>query len=115
MTGPPARTLASELVLATRQLLRALEEGSADGELASLVDEQLEAFNRFSARVTARTPEIADDVETLLELDRRIMEVANDQAKRLLAQRREMTQQQSVARAFRPSEESSPRFFTQRI
>ena len=103
---------------ATRALLGALEEGGAGEEIEPLIAAQREAFNAFSLACDpdeARTSLVEKDIEELLELDRRIVSVAEAQSAGLHWQQRKMSRQQSAARAFRSVEEAPPRFFNQRI
>ncbi len=109
---------ARTLVEATRALLSALEGAQSDDEVADLVAAQHEAFDAFSLRCDPDAPRSAAlerDIDELLELDSRIVEVARTRAARLLEQSRSMSSQQTVARAFRSAEQAPPRFFTQRI
>ena len=109
---------ADRLVRATRALLVALEESGAEAEVAALIDAQREAFNAFSLSCdpdAPRSSQVERDIHELLELDRRIVAVAEAQSAGLHWQQRKMSRQQSAARAFRFAEEAPPRFFNERI
>ncbi len=107
-----------ELVEATRALLSALEAWQDEDEIGDLELAQREAFNAFALQCDpdAERPACVErDIDELLELDRRIVEVARERSVRLLAQRRSVSTRQNAARAFRSQEEAPPRFFNQRI
>ncbi len=110
--------LSGELLLQTREVLEALQEGSVADEVDRLVERQRESFSNFSRQCDVDVPldvSTRANVDEVVKLEEEIVTSLRRQCQGLVELNRTLTGRKNQVRAFYSRNEEPPRFVTRHV